>query len=309
MIDPDYFLGGEIRLDRKAASAAIATAIAQPLGMSTDNAALAIMEVQVSTMVAGIRKVSVETGHDPRDFALLPFGGAGAFYAGPIAEEMGLARIFVPRFPSVLSALGMLMTDIKHARATTRIAPLAAIEPSELADLFTELTQSLERDMVGERLEPGATHVAYACDLRYVGQAYEIAVALPEWRPGLPLDVAALTAAFHREHKSSYGNAAEDEPVELVNLRATATGLVPKATLRPLPSSPSPRPKGARPVLFRTRLGWQNTPIYDREALPSGWMTAGPVMIEEAGASIPVFPGHRLRVDRFGNLVIDLPAA
>ncbi|MSP89091.1 MAG: hydantoinase/oxoprolinase family protein [Alphaproteobacteria bacterium] len=310
MIDPDYFLGGEIRLDRKGATAAIETAIARPLGMSVDAAALSIMEVLVSTMIAGIRKVSVEAGHDPRDFALLPFGGAGALYAGPIAEEMGLARIFVPRFPSVLSALGMLMTDIKHTRSTTRIAALASIEPGELSALFAGLAHSLERDLADERLEPGAARIAYACDLRYVGQAYEIAVALPDWQPGLPLDMEALTAAFHREHERNYGNAAEDEPVELVNLRATATGPVPKAMLRPLPTGGStPRPKSERPVLFRARLGWQSTPVYDRDALPPGWTAEGPMMIEEAGASIPVFPGRRLRIDDLGNIVIDVPTA
>jgi N-methylhydantoinase A len=307
-IDPDYFLGGEIRLDRHAAAAAIETRIAGPLGMSLDEAALAILQVQVSTMVAGIRTVSVHAGYDPRDFALLPFGGAGGIYAGLIAEEVDIARIFLPRHPSVLSALGMLMTDVKHARSTTRIAALAALAPDELARLFGELAAGLELDMAGEPVAPAARHIAFACDLRYVGQAYEITIGLGDWQPDRPLDLDALAASFHREHVRAYGNAAESEPVELVNLRATATGAVPKAVLQPLETTATaPAPKGERSVLFRHALGRQVCPVYDRAALPPGWTATGPLVIEEPGASVPVFPGQLLRVDRFGHLLIDVP--
>jgi len=307
-IDPGYFLGGEIRLDRAAAEAAIETRVAQPLGLRRDEAALAIVQVQVSTMVAGIRKVSVEAGHDPREFSLLPFGGAGGLYAGLIAEDIGVNRIFLPQHPSVLSALGMLMTDIKHARSTTRIVELSRISSEELARLLDELASGLERDVATGPVESRTMRIHHSCDMRYVGQAYEINVPLPPRQAGERVDIAALTRAFHREHERVYGNSAEVEPVELVNLRATAIAEVPKAALRPLAGSSKPvRPKGERRVLFRRELGWQNCAVYERDSLPPGWSADGPLVIEEAGASTPVFPGHRVSVDSFGHLLIDVP--
>jgi N-methylhydantoinase A len=156
LIDPTYFLGGEIILDRERAEAAIIEHVARPLGLTdVGEAALAVVRVQVANMVAGVRAVSVQRGLDPREFALLPFGGAGALYAGLLAEELGMTRILVPPEPGVLSALGMLMTDVKYAHRTTRLLDVA--DGRELEPVFRELEARSAADMEADGIPPRPT--------------------------------------------------------------------------------------------------------------------------------------------------------
>ena len=311
-LDPDYFLGGEMRLDRRAAERAIEEKVARHFGMPVAEAALAILRVQVSNIVSGIRKVSVEAGHDPRDFTLLPFGGAGGLYAGLIAEEMNIRRIFVPRHPSVLSALGMLMTDVRHSVSVTKVGALSELDAAEIAAAFARLAEAAGQEMTRDRIPAPQVSFEFSCDLRYVGQAYELNVRL-DGRDGRPtLDLRDLAGAFHTEHLRLYGQSAESEPVELVALRVTATGAVPQARLRPLPQGrpggPGFAPKGERKVLF-PGSGWRQSPVYAREALPPGARLAGPAVVEDEGAALPRLPGHALAVDGFGNLSIEVGGA
>ncbi len=306
-IDPDYFLGGDIRLDLAAARRVVGEKIGRPLGLDAEGAAGAIVRVQVANMVSGIRSASVEKGLDPREFALLPFGGAGALYAGLVAEELGMRRIIVPVHPSVLSALGMLMTDVKYARSTTRLAAADDCEGPELAAAFAVLEEGVRQDLAAERLPPERLLLERSIDMRYRGQAYEINLGVA----GGAIDraaIAAIVADFHREHRALYGYAAESEPVEFVNLRVTGTGVVVKAALAPLAPGAAPAAaKSRRTAHFPA--GPADTPVYDRAALAPGQRLAGPAIVDEAGASIVVYPGHVLTVDTIGNLIIDLPAA
>jgi N-methylhydantoinase A len=307
-IDPNYFLGGEMTLDKGAAEQAIEAKVARPFGMSIAEAALAIVRVQISTIIVGIRKVSVEAGHDPRDFALLPFGGAGGLYAGMIAEEMGIQRVFVPQHPSVLSALGMLMTDIRHTQSTTHVALLEHLDPELAGTLFQRLVDDVTREMAREKVPHDAITYEYSCDLRYLGQAYEINLRLGSGGPKLRIDLAGLRPAFHEEHKRLYGHVAEAEPVELVNLRVSATGAVPKAelTLQQSGDRDLPPPKRHRDLLFDLSAGWRSCPVYDRSTLRAGGIFVGPAVIEDRGSSITVLPGHTVSIDGYGNLMIEI---
>jgi N-methylhydantoinase A len=310
-IDPEYFLGGEMALDVAGARTAIDEKIAKPLRLSLDEAMLAIVKIQVSTIVAGIRAVSVEAGHDPREFALLPFGGAGGLYAGLIAEDANIGRVLVPSHPSVLSALGMLMTDIRHDLAVTRLMALDDQAPAQIGEICRELTSEAERRLAADRVTPNRIRLEASCDLRYVGQAYEINVPLPGTAPDFRCNPDALRRSFHDEHRRVYGHAAEDELVEIVNVRMAGIGIVDKAELVRLPGEEKtlPRPKGHRRALFDLAAGWQDCPVYEREGLPVGATLTGPAIVEERGASIPIYPGHRLTVDGYGNIIVDVRTA
>lgn len=306
LIDPDYFLGGRIRLDPEAARRALADRVGAPLGLGVEAAAWAVVRVQVAGMVTGIRAVSVERGLDPRDFSLLPFGGAGGLYAGLVAEELGIRRLLVPLHASVLSALGMLMTDVRLTEATTRLLAAEETDPATLAALYAPLEARLRARLAAEGLGPDRVCLERSCDMRYRGQAYEINVPVAAG----PMDaeaLAALVARFHAQHQALFGQSAPGEPVELVTFRVTGTGEVTKARLLPLPPGP-----GGEPVVKASRRVWlgegraREVPVYERAALLPGHVLTGPAVVEEPGATVVLYPGHRAVVDAYGNLDVTL---
>ena len=305
-IDPARFAGGEMPLDANAARRAVERHVGRPLEMDATEAALAIVRVQVAEMVIGIRAISVERGRDPRDFALLPFGGAGSLYAGLVAEELGIARLFVPIEPGVLSALGMLLTDVRYTEVVTRLMDTDTASAPAIEEIYGTLEHKLRRDLAGEAMDAGAIRFERSCDMRYRGQAYEINVPVPEVAAG-PL-VAAMTDAFHRLHRGLYGQAAEGDPVEFVNYRATGIGVIRKPELRPRDDPARPAaPRGTRRACF-PRVGWFETPVFERRNLAPGSELSGPALIEGPGATVVLFPGHRLEVDRLGNMTVRVPA-
>ena len=301
-IDPAYFAGGEMRLDADAARHAVEAHVGRALGVDADAAALAIVRVQVAEMVIGIRAVSVERGWDPRDFALLPFGGAGSLWAGLVAEDLGIDRIFVPIEPGVLSALGMLLSDVKYTGVATRLMDTATATAASLEPIYEALERDLRRELGGEGMDPDAIRFERSCDMRYRGQAYEINVPVPE--VAAHAMVAAMTGAFHARHRSLYAQAAEGDPVEFVNYRVTGIGAIRRPELKPREGGPGRAlPKGVRRACF-PGAGWVETPVFGRADLAPGTGLSGPALVEEPGATAVVFPGHRLEVDRLGNMTI-----
>ena len=210
LIDPAYFLGGEVALDADAARRAIRDRVGRPLDLDDGEAALAVVRVQVAGMVSGIRAVSVEQGLDPREFALLPFGGAGALYAGLIAEEMGIARLLVPVHPSVLSALGMLMTDVKDTRVLTRIVAATDADGAAIERTYRDLEAELAAALAGDGIAPDRLRLERSCDMRYHGQAYEVNVPAPAggdspaWSPASTPSTGGATARRTSGSRSSW---------------------------------------------------------------------------------------------------------
>ena len=301
-ISPRNFAGGEMHLDGDAARRAVEDHVGRPLAMDADEAALAIVRVQVAGMITGIRAVSVERGWDPRDFALVPFGGAGSLYAGLIAEDLGIERIFVPVEPGVLSALGMLLSDVKHTDVATRLMDTDTAEAAVFERIYEGLERNLHRELDGEGMDADAIRFERSCDMRYRGQAYEINVPVPGVAAhGL---VAAMTGAFHALHRSLYGQAAEGDPVEFVNYRVTGIGVIRKPELKAREDGERrAEPSGVRRACF-PGTGRIETPVFERADLAPGAALAGPALIEEPGATVVLFPGHRLTVDRLGNLAV-----
>lgn len=258
-------------------------------------------------MERAIRVISVERGHDPRDFTLVAFGGAGPLHGASLAEKLGIPRVLVPAQAGVLSALGLLAADLRHAFVRSLVIPLAEAAPEKINEVFTAFRTRAHQLLANERVAEADMQFLPAADLRYRGQAYELSVSLPD-RPLAEEDFAHLAAAFHRAHEDLYGYAVPDEPVELVSLRLTAIGRTPKPKL---PQAPAEGSLGearieVRPVYFGPKAGWHKTQVFARKRLPAGVAFPGPTIVEGAESTVVIPPGAKARVDPFGNLILEV---
>lgn len=309
-IDPVFFVGGEITLDVNAARVAIREKIALPLDLGEDEAALAILQVQAANIVAGIRKISVEAGKDPREFTLLPFGGAGGVYAGLVAEEAGISKILFPQHPSVLSALGMLMTDVRHEAVLTRVQRLDSLDIAAVNQIFDDLHCEGTASLVKDGIESGKIHSLMSCDMRYVGQAYEINLPLPDTVRDTTGNLQDLRERFDQEHRRLYGQCSPSEDVEIVGYRVSTVGQVDKAVLKLLGprSSGDLEPRSHRNAMLDFESGWISCPVFDRSTLYPGDELTGPAIVEDSGSSFVLRRDHQFSVDSHGNLLISVPS-
>lgn len=290
-------LGGSIALDAGLARAAVAD-LARRLGLGVETLAEGIVRLAVVRMTSAIREISIQRGHDPRDFTLVAFGGAGPMHALALAEEMDIPRVLVPRHPGNFSALGLLASDVKHDDVRTRVGSLAE-RLGAIGDLFGEMEAAARRQLELEGFGPDQQRVARSLDLRYRGQAFELNVALPDGVPALD----AIAAAFHARHRAAYGHANPAAAIELVNARLTAWGVVP----RPAPEPYRSATDTLDAALVERRAVWlegrpHDCPVWERDRLPERAELAGPAIVEEFGATTVVLPGWRGAVDVHGNL-------
>jgi N-methylhydantoinase A len=305
-LNPSYFLGGEMALDADAARRAITEDVATPLGLEPVVAASGIVEIANGLMIGAMRLVSVQRGYDPRQFVLVAFGGAGPLHANALARELGIPRVLVPPSPGIASAVGMLMTDLRHEFVATRRLRLDDLVPATLEALFADFIAEGEARLTRDGVAPADRRMLRSVDLRYHGQSFELSVTVPPG-PLVPHDIARLAAEFHSTHERAYGYAALDDPVELVNVRLAAIGVTPKPRRAPLPEGgqdPAPATKGRRDVWFPESGGWRATIVLDRMKLRRGNVIAGPAIIEEHDASTLVHPGWAATVDEHANLVL-----
>jgi len=298
-IDPDYFLGGAMPLDRTAAERALRERVAVPLELGTEDAAEGILTVANANMAAAIKLSLFEKGLDPRDFSLVSFGGAGGLHTIDLAEELGIRRVVFPRDPGTLSAYGILFSDITHDIARSRLLPAAPESlPAlgELADILREEGAALlARDGIPESER---RHALFA-DLRYRGQAFEL---LTPWDGAVDeAGLAALVEAFHAQHLERFAYSEPDTPVEIVTLRVTATGRLPKPALRPFEAEGAPVPKGRRSVYLGGE--WRDVPIYDRDVLSADAPVAGPAIVDEPFTTILLHEGWTVAPVATGDLI------
>jgi N-methylhydantoinase A len=303
-LNPQYFLGGEIVLDVDRARKAIADRCAGPLGMDVVQAAQAIVEIANASMVKALRLVSVQRGYDPRDFVLIAFGGAGPVHANRLAAEIDSASVLIPPSPGTTSALGLLVTDLKHDYSATLVQRADRLDPAVLAKTHRSLLAEGEAALHREGVAPSARRFLWQVEMRYIGQSFELAVSLPDG-PLASGAVADAVVSFHQEHERAYGYCAPVEPVEWVNLRLTALGAIPKPQLRRIPRNAHEAEtarKSCRPVFFAEATGYVDCPVYDRYRLGNGCMLEGPAIVEEMDSTTTIHPGFRATVDPFGNL-------
>ena len=305
-LNPAFFLGGEMALDIQAARRAIADRVATPLGLDPIAAASGIVEIANAHMIAAMRLVSVQRGYDPREFVLVAFGGAGPLHANALARELGIPAVLVPPNPGIASAVGMLMTDLRHEFVATRRLRLDTVTPATLDVLFADFLAEGEAWLERDGVPAADRRMLRSVDLRYHGQSFELAIAVPS-RPLTTDDVARLRADFDAAHERAYGYAAPEDAVELVNVRLAAIGMTPRPRRAPLPDGSRDAAgalKGTRDVWFGELGGWRKTEVFDRTKLLSANVVAGPAIVEGHDASTLVHPGWHAAVDAHGNLLI-----
>ncbi len=305
-LNPAFFLGGEIPLTLDASRDAIQLQCAQPLGIDPLQAANGIIEIANAHMIGAMRLVSIQRGYDPRDFVLVAFGGAGPLHANALVRELDIPVVLIPPSPGIASALGMLMTDIKHEFVATRRQMLSDLQPEALEALFADFVAQGEVLLAGEGVEASQRRVLRSLDLRYQGQSHELDVTVPAGALTPPL-LASLQEQFHQAHARAYGYDAPEDPIELVNVRLTALGVSPKPQLRTLPQSRgdiSAALKGHRQVWFSETSGFVSSPILDRLQLRWGDSVQGPAVIEELDSTTVIHPDYQARVDQHGNLLL-----
>jgi len=293
-------LGGSIALDAARARGAVAGLAARLGGvLGVEALAEGIVRIAVARMTSAIREISIQRGHDPRDFTLVAFGGAGPMHALALAEEIGIPRVLVPRHPGNFSALGLLASDVKHDGVRTRVGLLRERWPA-LPAIFADMEASARRQLTLEGFGVEAQRVRRSLDLRYQGQAFELNLELD----GAPM--ATVAAAFHRHHETTYGHANPDAAIELVNARLTAYGVVPK----PAAERHRSASRALDDALIERRPVWfagapHDCPVWERERLPERAVLAGPAIVEEFGATTVVLPGWTGGVDVHGNLRLE----
>jgi N-methylhydantoinase A len=300
---PPALLGGEIPLDVGAARSAIGARVGRPLHLGLEEAAAGIIEIIDNSMARAIRTVSVGRGHDPRQFALVAFGGAGPLHACRLAELLDLPTIIIPPRPGVLSTWGLLDTDI---RATfVRTVRTDERTPSALEAVWTELEARARAWLEGEQVPHPRHRFERSADLRYEHQSFELTCPL-EPGPVTPAGLEHLRAAFHAEHRRLYTYELPGAPIELVNLRVTARGMLPRrAPLEPRAQGTALTDAhlGTRRVYFR-ETGFVDTPRYERSLLAPGTSFDGPAVVEQDDATPLVAPGFRARIDRAHNILL-----
>jgi N-methylhydantoinase A len=295
-------LGGGLlgALDVQKAREAIRRFVAEPLGMDVLQAAEAILTVANAKMAGAMRLVSIEKGHDPRQFAYMPFGGGGGLHVCDMMREVGVATGIVPRYPGVTSALGCVMADMRHDAVQTLNQPLAALDFAQLRALRSDLAGRCRQrlDSAGVRFEGVREEIAL--DMLYQGQTHTVAVPLQ----AQALDAAATQAAFEATYRAEFGRVLDGIPIRVMNLRYALVGVRPKFDLTLLAPQGEGRtePLGEQPVYVKGQ--WVQALRYDRLRLPVGHRITGPAIFEQADTTVWLDPGFEASVDRLGNLIL-----
>ena len=305
-LDPAGLVGGALRLDVAAAGAAIMRDLAAPMGCSVEQAAWGMLRIASANMMRAIRAVSVERGRDPREAALLAFGGNGPLFAAWIAAELGIKRVIVPPMPGAFSAFGLLVAETEHHATRSLRARLDKVDPAAMQAALDALADEGAQRLSDDGFPPDRRAFRRAAMARYLGQSSEIAILLPAGDAAAVL--AALAERFGAEHERTYGfRAAADEPVEIVALSIVARGL----SERPrLPATVTPSRCDTPPTrrAWFAEVGWIETPVMDRAGL-LGSCREGPLIVQEYDATCLVPAGATIGVDGFGNLRMELGSA
>ena len=308
-LDPNRFLGGEMKLDVDAARAAIEARIARPLGISVIEAAEGILRIAATSMSYAVKGVSTERGLDAAAFPLIAYGGAGPLHASAVAREIGTPKVIVPRSPGHFCAFGMLFSDLRYDYVRTAPMRLAEASFEEIEKLYAGMISEGMLALEGSDVPTAEVVVARAADMRYVGQEHSVTIDLST-ALFKKQDRAAIKKRFDDVHLQRYGTSAPNEHAEIVSLRTTVTGVMKKPKLAKIKQGTSTPPKAAslkpRKVAFSELGKAVTTPIYARDALLARNKIKGPALVEEHASTTVVLPGDKLEVDDFGNLVITI---
>jgi N-methylhydantoinase A len=300
-LSADNFLDGRMRLDRGKAEETVGR-VAGPLSLDAIAAAEGIVRIIDVKMEEAIKAISTMRGHDLRDFMLLAFGGAGPLHAARLARALGMAGVIVPLYPGVFSALGLLMSDVKHDYVRSRMTSISELDPESAEETFAALEAQARDDLRRDGFAENDVRVERALDMRYAGQGYEITVACTA---GEVAALALLRKKFDVEHQRQFGHMAPEEPVEVVSYRVRGVGPVPAVSM------PQFAPQGGalvdalremRPARFDGKM--ISCPVYQREKLDVGAILHGPAILDQLDCTTVICAGQAARVDAWKNLIV-----
>ncbi len=308
-LDHDHVLGGDLQLDPDLARKAIETKLAKPLGMSVEEAALGVIKLINSNMAMSIRANSVAQGIDPRQYSLVPFGGAGPLHGAALADIIGTKEVIVPPEPGINAALGLLVTDMRYDYGASVIKTLNRTDEQDLKLIngkLSELRDQCYQQFKADGLDPKQQQYAFIAECRYIGQGFELRAEAPEF-PLTNDNMSQLLDAFHEVHYREYGRAFKDSDVEVVSVRVIGTAKVPELRLRKIDDANGASIDSAE--MFRRNTVFDDgtkveTPRYDRKKLLAGHVVPGPAIIMQHNSTIVVPPGSSATVTEFGNIHI-----
>ncbi len=308
-INPDYFLGGRMRLNREKALAVTQERIAGPLGMNVYQAAAGIYKISNSQLADLVRKVTIEKGYDPREFALFAYGGAGPQYAGLYGAEIGLRTIIVPSLASVFSAFGAVVSDIVkfHSLSDPMVAPL---EAQRLNEIFHSLDEKARQDLRRDGIAESEMDLQRYVEMRYRRQVHEVRVPVPGGELGAG-QVSAVLDSFERKYEEQYGKGAayREAGIEAITFHVVGNGRTMKPVLPRTEAGdtdPGSALKASRQAYFERANGFVDTAVYDAVRLVPGHVVLGPAVIEAPTTTVVVQPGLKARIDPYLNIIIDL---
>ena len=291
-------VGGAMTLDRSLAEDAIRKGVGEPLGLELLDAASAVIQVANANMADAVRLISIRRGYDPRDFALVAFGGAGALHGAALAKELSIPTVIVPPYPGITSALGCLLVDVRHDLSTMYLRPMAQAQPDEIEAEFAKLEVEARERMREEGVPDEHVSLQRTIAMRYLGQWRSLAVPA-----GAKTSLEEAVARFHDEHEREFTYRREDAPIEIYQLGLRAIGITPKPEFKPQELSGRDKPAEpytTRPAKFDDYSETVETPVFNRSTLEPGHLIAGPAVIEQFDSTVVVPPDVTAEIDEWG---------
>jgi N-methylhydantoinase A len=301
-VDPDAFLGGDMDATADPAERVIKRDIADPLDLTLIDAASAIEQIAVANMCNAVRLVSTSKGYDPRDFALVAFGGAGPMHAAHVAREMNIPTVIVPPYPGINSALGCLLVDVEHDLSQTFIAEATEDVIDDVEDHFSEMEEEIGERLHSEGIDDEDIRIDYTVQMRYAGQWRSLKVSCSR-----PIEsIESIRQRFHEEHERVYAYSDTDQTVEIYGLRVTGRGVVDKPAFPEIDAgdTAADAETGTRQAYFDEAGEFVETTVYDRRRLGAGTTIVGPAIVEQMDSTVIVPPAAEAEVERTGNLII-----
>ena len=310
-LDPSTPLAGRVRINRERSVRAIEEKIAKPLRISVEQAAYGIIKIINSSMEGEIRLRLMARGYNPKEFALVAMGGGGPMHASMVAANLGFKAVLVPPYPGLASAMGLLLTDIRHTYLQSRPGAFATYDAHALKALFDGLHDKALAEAKSEGTPADSVKFTDYLDLRYVGQGYELPV-LCSSSVLTSADRTEISTRFHELHEKQYGHCAPDSPIEIVNCRVDSVAPLPKLHLPALPSIS--RRADAVPIrttrkVYMEGRGYRDTPVYERPRLQPGDRIAGPAIVEQLDTTTVVVPEQHIETDSRGNIILRFASA
>ncbi|WP_407407062.1 hydantoinase/oxoprolinase family protein [Peribacillus sp.] len=305
-LNPNFFLGGKMKLDVEKARTAIQKHISEPLGLSVQEAAQGIIDMVNVNMASGIREITVKRGYDPREFPLVCAGGAGPLHAVAIAQELDNTLVIVPKESSIFCAAGMLMSDLRHDYVKAYRSPLGKINIEQVEAIFSELESEGYQTLKKDKVKEDEMQYQYSVDMMYYGQYYEVTVPFTaEEMDGLTIDV--IENKFHTLHEQLYGYSTPEMQVDVINFNLSAIGVTKKPNMQQTEykgTSSEHAIKGYRPVSHGQKGTLVETPVYDGDILVHGNQVIGPAIIEQKVTTIVVLSGYNVLLDKNDNYIM-----